>query len=154
MPIWLAMRLYREHLRNDDVSGLAMEGLALEVLAECARCHACVPERNAPPWLRRVRELLHDRFAENLTHEAIAAAVGIHPVHLARAFRRHCGSTLGDYIRKLRVQFAAHKLVTTDEPLTGIALGAGFSDQSHFNRTFKRQTGMTPATFRKSSRLR
>ena len=154
MPNWLAMRLYREHLRNDDVSRLALEGLAMEVLAECARCHAGGPERNAPPWLRLVRELLHDRFAENLTHEAIAATVGIHPVHLARAFRRHCGSTLGDYVRKLRVDCAAHKLVTTDEPLAGIALAAGFSDQSHFSRTFKRQTGMTPATFRTSSRLR
>jgi AraC family transcriptional regulator len=154
MPIWLAMRLYREHRRNDDVSGLAMEGLALELLAECARRHGGDPERNAPPWLRLVRELLHARFAENLTHEAIAAAVGIHPVHLARVFRRHCGCTLGDYVRKLRVEFAAHKLVTTDEPLTGIALAAGFSDQSHFSRTFKRQTGMTPATFRISSRSR
>jgi len=148
------MRLYREHLRNDDVSRLAMEGLALEVLAECARCHGGGPERNAPPWLRLVRKLLHDRFAENLTHEAIAAEVGIHPVHLARAIRRHCGSTLGDYVRKLRVDFAAHKLVTTDEPLTGIALAAGFSGQSHFSRTFKRQTGMTTSTFRISSRLR
>jgi AraC family transcriptional regulator len=154
MPVWLAMRLYREHRRNDDVSGLAMEGLALEVLAECARGHGGGPERNAPPWLRRVRELLHDRFAENLTHEEVAAAVGIHPVHVARTFRRHCGSSLGDYVRKLRVDFAAHKLVTTDEPLTGIALAAGFSDQSHFSRTFKRQIGMTPATFRMSSRLR
>jgi AraC family transcriptional regulator len=52
------------------------------------------------------------------------------------------------------VDFAAHKLITTDEPLAGIALAAGFSDQSHFNRTFKRRTGMTPATFRVSSRLR
>jgi AraC family transcriptional regulator len=52
------------------------------------------------------------------------------------------------------VDFAARKLVTSDEPLTGIALAAGFSDQSHFSRTFKRQTGMTPATFRISSRLR
>jgi AraC family transcriptional regulator len=154
MPIWLAMRLYREHRRNDDISGLAMEGLVLEVLAECARCHGSGPERNAPSWLRLVRELLDDRFAENLTHKAIAAAVGIHPVHLARAFRRHCGFTLGEYVRQLRVEFAAHKLITTDEPLTGIALAAGFSDQSHFSRTFKRQTGMTPATFRISSHSR
>src|SRR5262249_1179040 len=38
LPIWLASRLYREHLRNDPVSPLAMEGLAFEVLAECTRC--------------------------------------------------------------------------------------------------------------------
>jgi AraC family transcriptional regulator len=78
----------------------------------------------------------------------IAAAAGIHPVHLARVFRRHCGYTLGDYVRKLRVDFAARQLLATDEPLAGIAFAAGFSDQSHFTKVFKRQTGMTPADFR------
>src|SRR5262249_4267028 len=96
-----------------------------------------------------VRELLQDRFAENLTHDAIAAAAGIHPVHLARVFRRHYGCTLGEYVRKLRVDFAARQLIATNERLAGIALAAGFSGQSHFTRAFKRQTGMTPASFRR-----
>jgi AraC family transcriptional regulator len=154
LPIWLAMRLYREHLRNDDVSPLVMEGLALEILAECSRCHTGVYERNSPRWFLQVRELLRDRFAENLTHEVVAEAVGIHPVHLARAFRQHGGCTLGAYVRQLRVEFAARQLVTTEQPLAGIALDAGFSDQSHFTRTFKRQTGMTPAAFRRYYRSR
>jgi AraC family transcriptional regulator len=153
-PVWLATRLYREHLRNDAASPLAMEGLAFEVLAECARCRGGNPERQPPRWLRKVRELLDGRFAEDLTHEAVAAAVGIHPVHLARVFRRHCGCTLGDYVRKLRVDYAARKLVSSDEPLARIACDAGFADQSHFTRSFKRQTGMTPAAFRSYGRLR
>jgi AraC-like DNA-binding protein len=154
LPVWLATRLYREHLRNDAVSPLAMEGLAFEVLAECARRRRGNSERQPPRWLRKVRELLDDRFAENLTHEAVATAVGIHPVHLARVFRRHCGCTLGDYVRKLRVDYAARKLVTTDEPLARIACAAGFADQSHFTRIFKRQMAMTPAAFRSYCRLR
>jgi AraC family transcriptional regulator len=112
------------------------------------------PGAAAPRWLRRVRELLDDRFAENLTHEAVAAAVGIHPIHLARVFRHHCGCTLGDYARKLRVDYAARKLVSTDEPLARIACDAGFADQSHFTRSFKRQIGMTPAAFRSYGHLR
>ncbi len=154
LPIWLATRLYQEHLRNDGVSPLVMEGLVLEVLAECSRRRVGDPERRPPRWLQRVRELLQERFAENLTHEAVAATAGIHPVHLARGFRQHCGCTVGDYVRKLRVDFAARQLITTDEPLAGIALAAGFSDQSHFTRTFKRQTGMTPAAFRRYGRPR
>jgi AraC family transcriptional regulator len=154
LSIWLATRLYREHLRNDGISPLAMEGLTFEVLAECARGRRGDPERQPPRWLRQVRELLHDRFAENLTHEAVAAAVGIHPVHLARVFRHHFGATLGDYVRRLRVDFAARQLLTTEEPLAGIAFAAGFADQSHFTRTFKRQTGMTPAAFRSYVRSR
>jgi AraC family transcriptional regulator len=154
LPIWLATRLYQEHLRNDGVSLLVMEGLVLEVLAECSRRPKGDPERKPPRWLRQVRELLQDRFVENLTHEMVAAAVGIHPVHLARVFRQHCGCTLGDYVRQLRVDFAARQLITTEEPLAGIACAAGFSDQSHFTRTFKRQTGMTPAAFRSYCRSR
>ena len=73
---------------------------------------------------------------------------------MARVFRQHCGVTLGEYVRKLRVDFAARQLISTDEPLTGIAFAAGFSDQSHFTRTFKRQTGMTPDAFRRNSRSR
>jgi AraC family transcriptional regulator len=154
LPVWLATRLYREHLRNDDVSPLAMEGLAFEVLAECARRRGGNPERQPPRWLPKVRELLDDRFAENLTHEEVAAAVGIHPAHLARVFRRHCGCTLGDYVRKLRVDYAARKLLSTDEPLARIGCDAGFADQSHFTRIFKHQMGMTPAAFRSYGRSR
>jgi AraC family transcriptional regulator len=154
LPIWLATRLYQEHLRNDDVSPLVMAGLVLEVLAECSRRRTGDSERKPPRWLQQVRELLQDRFAENLTHEVVAAAAGVHPVHLARVFRRHCGCTLGDYVRKLRVDFAARQLIATDESLAGIAFAAGFSDQSHFTRTFNRQTGMTPAAFRKYCRSR
>ena len=153
LPVWLATRLYREHLRNDAVSPLLMEGLVLEVLAECSR-HSGYLGRNPPPWLRRVRELLQARFPENISHEQVAEEAGIHPAHLARVFRQHCGLTLGDYVRKLRVDFAVRQLTTTDEPLAGIALAAGFSDQSHFTRTFKRLTGMTPAVFRSHCRSR
>ena len=153
-PIWLATRLYQEYLREDDVSPLAMQGLVFEVLAECSRCPSGAPERKRPRWLQQVQELLQDRFAEHLTHELVAAAAGIHPVHLARVFRQHCGCTLGGYVRKLRVDFAARQLLTTAEPLAAIAFAAGFSDQSHFTRTFKRQTGMTPAAFRRDCRSR
>jgi AraC family transcriptional regulator len=154
LPISLATRLYHEHLRNDAVSGLVMEGLVLEILAECSRRHPCFPERQPPRWLEPICELLRDRFAENLSHEAVAAVAGIHPVHLARVFRRHCGCTLGDFVRKLRVEFATQKLLTTDASLAEIALTAGFSDQSHFTRTFKRHTGMTPAALRGYCRSR
>jgi AraC family transcriptional regulator len=149
VPSWLAMRLYHEHLRSDAESPLVMEGLLLELLAECSRRRGSDRVGKPPPWLERVRGLLHDQFAENLTLEAIAAEAGVHPVHLARVFRQHCGRTLGDYVRQLRVEFAARQLITTQTPLAALALGAGFADQSHFCRTFKRHTGISPASFRR-----
>jgi AraC family transcriptional regulator len=153
-PIWLASRLYREYLRNDAVSALAMEGLMLEILAECSCDRQISPGRKPPSWLQPVRELIHDRFVESLTHEAVAATAGVHPVHLARVFRKHYGCTVGDYVRRLRVDFVSEQLISTDVPLAELASAAGFADQSHLNRTFKRSTGMTPGNFRKVRRSR
>jgi AraC family transcriptional regulator len=153
-PIWLTTRLYREFRRMDDVSPLAMEGLALEVLAETSRGRWAVPERKPPRWLVQARELVYDRFAERLALEEIAGAVGVHPVHLCRVFRQKYGCTLGDYVRKLRMDFASRQLLTSQKSLVEIALAAGFADQSHFTKAFRRSTGMTPVEFRRHLRSR
>jgi AraC family transcriptional regulator len=149
---WLATRLYREFREADPLSALSIEGVGLEMLAETARRLAPVgTRRRAPRWLQQVRELLHERFADPMALDEIAATVGIHPVHLARVFRRHYRCTIGDYVRQLRVEFACRQLSASDDPLLEIALAAGFCDQSQFCRTFRRLTGMTPGEFRTSS---
>jgi AraC family transcriptional regulator len=154
MGPWLAKRLYQEYRRLDNVSPLAMEGLTLEILAEASRDGAHALDRRPPRWLLQARELLHDRFSENLSLGEVAKAVGIHPVHLARAFRKQYGCTLGDYIRRLRVEFACRKLSASETPLAQIAILCGFSDQSHFTNSFRRQMRMTPGEFRRIFRPR
>jgi AraC family transcriptional regulator len=149
-PSLLATRLYHEFRRMDELSPLAIEGLTLELLAETVRLASCIPERKAPGWLLKVRDLLHEKFAEHLTLDEIAESPGVHPAHLARVFRQIHGCTLGDYVRKLRIEFACRLLTTEDTPLVEIALAAGFSDQSHFSKTFRRHMGISPAEFKKS----
>jgi AraC family transcriptional regulator len=80
--------------------------------------------------------------------------MGVHPVHLAREFRRHFRCTPGEYVRRLRVESAARALSHSDAPLAQIGLAAGFSHQAHFCRVFKRHTGMTPSEFRSALRSR
>jgi AraC family transcriptional regulator len=147
-PAFLGMRLYREFQSMDAVSPLAIEGLVLQILAELARLSA--PPR-LPAWLLRARDLLHDRFKENLQLAEMAAVVGVHPVYMASMFRRHFHKTIGDYQRQLRVEFACKRLATGLMSLAEIALAAGFVDQSHFARVFKRSLGMTPGTYRKQA---
>jgi AraC family transcriptional regulator len=147
---WLVQRLYDEFRCTDEVSALAVEGLTLELLAEGARRGPRLGERTPPRWLRQVRDLLHEEFRQRLTLDGIAGSVGVHPAHLARVFRQLHGRTVGDYVRHLRIEYACHCLRTSDTSLATLALEAGFSDQSHFSRVFKRQTGMSPAVFRES----
>jgi AraC family transcriptional regulator len=149
----LALRLYGEFLRDDTAAPLAIEGLTLEILAEGWRRAVPVPGRGPPPWLARVREVLHHGFAEPLTLGELAAQAGVHPVHAATAFRRHYGCTVGQYVRRRRIEFACYQLATSAASVAEIALTAGFADQSHFSRTFKRLTGLTPAAYRKTTRL-
>ena len=150
----LIMNLYSEFKLLDAFTPLAIEGLTLEMLAEVSRRQVVGRGPNPPGWLRRVVELLHSRFSETLTLLTIANEVGIHPAHLAREFRRHYGCTVGDYILKLRMESACRSLATSTAALSEIALANGFADQSHFSRTFKRFTGMTPAVYRSLTKSR
>lgn len=149
----LALRLYREFRDTDLVSPLCVEGLALEMLAAWARQAEPAPESSMPRWLRDARDLLHDRFAERIALAEIAKHVDVHPVHLARSFRKRYRCSLGEYQRRLRVDHAARELTTTLRPLAGIAVAAGFADQAHFSRVFKAHTGLSPAKFRATFRI-
>ena len=149
VAIELARKLYREFHNFDDASPLAIEGLILEILAEVSRSSTHRSGFDPPPWLRQAKELLHSEFRETPNLANIAELVGVHPVHLSAAFRKHYRCTAGEYLRRLRIEFVCHKLATSDEPISQIAAAAGFSDQSHCSKTFKLMTGMTPSQYKK-----
>jgi AraC family transcriptional regulator len=107
-------------------------------------------ETSAPRWFRRVKERLHEDFREPLRMRDLARDAGVHPVHLARVFRKLENRTPGDYQQRLQVRAACELLRNSDWPLAIIAAECGFSDQSHFTRVFRRMAGTTPARFRKA----
>jgi AraC family transcriptional regulator len=144
---WLMMKLYGEFRHLDGASALAIQGLALEMLAAVSR-ESNTRARQPQRWLTNAVEFLRESFTEHLTIAQVATAAGVHPVYLAREFRRFHGCTIGEYIRRLRVERACRQLSSSEESLAAIAVSAGFSDQSHFSRTFKRLVGMTPAQYR------
>jgi AraC family transcriptional regulator len=146
----LGRRLYKEFREGDDVSPLIIEGLLLELLGETARrVSSDLPNlQHMPRWLRQARELLRARFVEPLTLSSIATEVGVHRMHLAQTFNQAFGCTVGEYIRRCRIDYACQQLATSSTPLAAIALAAGFCDQSHFTRVFKRCTGVAPSAYR------
>ena len=144
----LMMKIYGEFRHLDSASPVAIQGLTMEMFAAVSRNHSNPPALQPQRWLARAGEFLRERFTEHLTIAQVASAASVHPVYLAREFRRFHGCTIGAYIRRLRIERACRQLSSSNESLATIAAGAGFSDQSHFSRTFKRVIGMTPAHYR------
>lgn len=105
----------------------------------------------APGWLRRVRDRLHDSAGAAPPVRELAEAAGVHPVYLARAFRRAYGVPVTEYARRLRVRAAADRVASTGIPLARIACETGFADQAHLTRELRRETGLTPGALRRAA---
>jgi AraC family transcriptional regulator len=152
---WLAQRLYHEFRQGDELALVSLEGVLLEMLAEGARhAGASGPVTVIPRWLRIAREYLESNFLRPLSLAEIAGAAGVHRVHLSREFRRYFSTTVGEFLRRKRIEHACHLVSTTNTALAEIAMTCGFSDQSHFSATFRRQVGLTPARFRQMAQTR
>jgi AraC family transcriptional regulator len=143
----LAARLAGELSATDAAADLAREGLALELLALAARA---APARGAA--LARLDAFVDEHFLEPLRLADLAAVAGLHPSHLARTFRAARGESLAAHLRRRRVLWARERLLAGDEPVAAIALDAGFCDQGHFSRVFRRATGETPGQLRRRMR--
>lgn len=144
-----ARRARGELVAPDDLTAVVLESLALDMLAGAARLRDALGARGRPPgWLARTTQHLRDSFREPLSMDALAREAGVHPAHLARAFRRFHGLTVGEFVRRLRLDWAARRLAGGEYPIAAIAVEAGFADQSHFTRGFKRYTGHTPGDYR------
>lgn len=148
---WISTRLIHEFRQLRPASLLVIDGLVAQLVASAARTAAV--ESRTPPWWTPLLERLHADFGDNLAVQSLAAEFRLHPDHLTRVFRRRTGRSLVDYLCDLRVAFLENWLIRSDEPLVELALAAGFSDQSHCNREFKRRTGLTPAAYRRHHRL-
>jgi AraC family transcriptional regulator len=147
--LWLAARMYREFTERDRFSRLALESITTELLIAASRQGPRRQERKPPPWLERVKEFLRENFSEPPTLDELAKAAGVHPTHLTRVFRQFEHCTVGDYVRVVRIEYARERMLKSNQPLVEIALAAGFADQPHFTRSFKRITGLTPTDFRR-----
>jgi AraC family transcriptional regulator len=145
----LASRIAEELASPDDLSPLALQGLTIELLVAATRGNGPAAEKRPPPWLGRVEELLRVHFAHPPSMRRLAEEAGVHPVHLARVFRRHHGCTAATHVRRLRVAWAQDQLACPGASTADVALAAGFSDQSHFARVFRQIVGISPARWRR-----
>src|SRR5262249_46306707 len=108
--------------------------------------------KKLPQWLVKVREMLDERFLERLTLTEIAVISGLHPAYLARVFRTYYGCNVGEYLLKQRLKYAVKLLEDGTLSLAEIATQAGFCDQSHFTKKFKKIYGLPPGCYRKAKK--
>lgn len=151
---WLAARMYKEFRDRDNFSALVLESLVTELLIEASRQELPSKEGKPPRWLKRVKEFLHENFIIPPSLNELANTAEVHPTHLTRVFRRFEHCTIGEYIRKIRIEQACRKMLVSKAPLVEIALDMGFADQTHFTRSFRRVAGMTPTEFRSIFKIR
>jgi AraC family transcriptional regulator len=142
-----ALRIVHELRRSDPLTPLALESAVLQLAVDLSR-YTLSNYSHEPRWRNEVIDLIHSEPPRALRLSRLAATIGVHPIHLARTFRRHYGSSIGCYVRLLRIHRAIAMLTKTSMPLSDISLASGFYDQSHMARAIKRETGKTSAQLR------
>ena len=145
-----AWRLEQECRSPDALSPLVVEGTAIALLARAARVSSARRHhRSVPRWLQQAADYLHAHTFDSVQFGELAEAVGVQPSRLARGFRAHHGVTPGEYLRRLRVDWSATQLRDGERSIADVALAAGFFDQSHFTRMFRRHFGAAPAAWQR-----
>lgn len=147
--LWTALRLQRTLAGGDDDDRDTCAGPLLHELVSHAAPAPALGTR-APAWLESAERTLRRRFAEPLDLASVAAENGVHPGHLARAFRRFRRRTVGAFVMHLRLRDACRRLSETDAPLAHIAVQSGFADQSHLTRALSARLGETPGRYRRA----
>ena len=140
--------IYHESRVNDTASRLAIEGLLLQAFSAIRRSGEKISSES-PVWVKTLREFIHTHCSEAISLERLANECQRSPVYLSQVFPKYFGETFGEHLRRARVAKAAHLLNLENSPLADVAYTAGFSDQSHFTRCFKKILGMTPGEYRK-----
>lgn len=142
-------KIYSEFRSQDTGSLFMLSALAYEIIALAERSQV---QQNGPAWLPAAMNSIHKGLSHGISLNRVAIEVGIHEAHLARTFRRIHGCSVGDYIRFLKLEQAKSMLGNTAQSISEIAVGAGFYDQAHFTREFRKSFGTTPSNYRKISK--
>ncbi len=141
----LMLRLQKEMGSKDQNNKLHLQTLLLDIISRQQKEQHTI----APIWVIKLKQLLNDEWNQVLSLQEISAQVNAHPVTISKNFRKYFDSTLSEYQRRIKVEHSIDLIKNSQMSFAEIALHCGFSDQSHFIRNFKEQTGFLPTDYRK-----
>jgi AraC-like DNA-binding protein len=151
MIIYDALYAWAKHLQHEKHTQNPIENLLLDVYQRFIKQKS--ESKKIPSWAKELKEIIQDQIDTNLSLslKEISQSLNVHPTYLSREFAKYFDDlSFGDYIRKLRIEKAIQLLEDPKYSLGEIAYLTGFSDQSHFNRIFKKHFGKNPSDYRKS----
>lgn len=136
-------------VRSDDSPDKVrrVEQATVEALASLEQNGAATAPGSPPQWLTRVSEEVDD-CTRLPSVRALAASAGVHPVYLARQFRRWYGCSITEHCRHARLRRGIDRIVMKAGSLSEVAVDADFADHAHMCRLFRREIGMTPSMYR------
>lgn len=103
------------------------------------------------PWqMRKVSSHIEANLDKSIKSRDLAALLDLHPCHFSRAFRNSFGDSPVEYVIRRRMERAQGLMLSTDAPLSQIALECGLADQAHFSRLFRRTVGESPRAWRRA----
>ncbi|GAA6766221.1 AraC family transcriptional regulator [Flavobacterium johnsoniae] len=143
---FLILKIFKETLTADTFSADTIKMLFSQL--SNANTHLERFEKS-PFWVKSLNELLNDCWNENPNLQDLALVLNLNPITISKHFPKYFGCTLGEYMRRIKINRSLSLIQSSENNLTEIALECGFADQSHFIRTFKTQTGFLPKQFQK-----
>lgn len=133
---------------NDAFSKLVLEGLTIEMIAQILRSNSKKNNKAIPERLKYIVDYINSSKDFNFSYTHLAGLIDVHPVYLHKSFKKYLHCTIGEYLRQKKINAVSKELCSTNKSFGEIAFEYGFSDQSHFNKLFKKYTGFTPSQFR------
>jgi AraC family transcriptional regulator len=130
------------------IARFSLEGHLIELGAATGRAQRARRAVGRTAWLNGVRDQLEAEFRTPPSLAELARARGVHPAYLCQAFRAAFGTSVGEFLRRVRFEWAREALRAGSASLADIAFAAGFSDQAHFSRDFRKRAGISPRHFR------
>jgi len=144
-----ALFSWATHLQKEKHTQQPFENLLLNVFNAYLK-NKPGAKKKIPAWAQELKEIIQDHIDTSLSLKEISKGLEISPSYLSREFSKYFEDlSFGDYIRKQRIEKAIELMQTAAYSLTEIAYLTGFSDQSHFTRIFKKNTGQNPSQYRK-----
>jgi len=95
-----------------------------------------------------IHEYLMNNYREDVDLKKLASLVNMAEGSLCRFFRMNMGLTLFEYLNKLKIEFACKLLMDPDLSISEVCFDSGFNNLSHFNKQFKKTTGVPPKEYR------